>query len=204
MSSTLKRTLHYLKPYWKLLLFSAICSVVVGAMDGAFAWLVEPVLKRIFAGKDADIFILVPFGIVGLFIFRGICRFSYDSTIKLAGQKAIQDIRNDLYQSTIRKDMPFFNYQATGELMSRMTNDIGMMQEGMANVVCGLFRDMVSLISLLVVIFYRSWHLAILCFVVLPVTIYPAQLIGKKIKSSARRSLSVIRSGKYGYKALQK
>jgi len=192
MTPTLKRTLHYLMPYWRLLLFSAICSIVVGSMDGAFAWLVEPVLKRIFAGKDAEIFILVPFGIVALFIFRGICRFSYDTTIKLAGQKAIQDIRNDLYQSTIRKDMPFFNRQATGELMSRMTNDIGMMQEGMANVICGLFRDVISLISLLVVIFYRNWQLAILCFVVLPVTIYPAQLIGKKIKNSARRTLSVM------------
>src|SRR5450631_3436379 len=192
MTSTLKRTLHYLKPYWGLLVFSAICSVVVGAMDGAFAYLVEPVLKRIFAGKDAGIFILVPFGIVALFIFRGICRFSYDSTIKLAGQKAIQDIRNDLYQSTIRKDMTFFNRQATGELMSRMTNDVGMMQEGMANVVSGLFRDLISFISLLCVIFYRNWQLAILCFVVLPVTIYPAQLIGKKIKNSARRSLDVM------------
>jgi subfamily B ATP-binding cassette protein MsbA len=192
MTPTLKRTLQYLKPYWKLLLFSATCSIVVGAMDGAFAWLVEPVLKRIFAGKDADIFILVPFGIVALFIFRGICRFSYDTTLKLAGQKAIQDIRNDMYQRIIRKDMPFFNRQATGELMSRMTSDIGMMQGGMENVVCGLFRDLFSLVSLLVVIFYRNWQLAIICFVVLPITIYPAQLIGKKIKNAARRTLSVM------------
>jgi subfamily B ATP-binding cassette protein MsbA len=192
MNSNLKRTLQYLKPYWKLLVFSAICSVAVGAMDGAFAYLVEPVLKRIFAGKDEGIFILVPFGIVALFVIRGICRFSYDTTLKLAGQKAIQDIRNDVYQSTIRKDMSFFNRQATGELMSRMSNDIGMMQEGMSNVVCGLFRDLISFVSLLVVIFTRNWQLAILCFIVLPLTIYPAQLIGKKIKGAARRSLGVM------------
>lgn len=192
MSPVLKRTLLYMKPYWGLLLFSAICSVLVGAMDGAFAYLVEPVLKRIFSGKDAGIFVLVPFGIIALFVFRGICRFSYDSTIKLAGQSAIQDIRNDVYKSAIKKDMAFFNTQSTGELMSRMTNDIGMMQEGMANVVCGLFRDMISFASLLGVIFYRNWQLAIICFVVLPITIYPAQLIGKKIKNAARRSLDVM------------
>lgn len=192
MNPMLKRTLYYLKPYWLLLLVSAICSIVVGAMDGAFAWLVEPVLKKIFAGKDTGIFLLVPVGIIAMFLFRGVCRFTYDTTIKLAGQKAIQDIRNDLYQSTIRKDMSFYNRQATGELMSRMTNDIGMMQEGMANVVCGLFRDTISFVSLLGVIFYRNWQLAILCFIVLPVTIYPAQLIGKKIKNAARRSLDVM------------
>lgn len=192
MQPVLLRTLVYLKPYWKLLVVSALCSMVVGAMDGAFAYLVQPVLQKIFDGKDTTIFLLVPVGIIALFILRGICRFTYDTTIKLAGQKAIQDIRNDLYSSTIRKDMTFYNKQATGELMSRMTNDIGMMQEGMANVVCGLFRDLISFTSLLVVIFYRNWQLAILCFVVLPVTIYPAQLIGKKIKNAARRSLDVM------------
>lgn len=190
--TVLRRTLSYLKPYWPLLVISATCSMVVGAMDGAFAYLVEPVLKRIFAGKDHTIFLLVPLGIILLFVIRGICRFTYDITIKLAGQKAIQDIRNDLYASTIKKDMAFYNKQATGELMSRMTNDISMMQEGMSNVVCGLFRDMISFISLLVVIFYRNWQLAILCFIVLPLTIYPAQLIGKKIKNAARRSLDVM------------
>lgn len=192
MKPVLIRTLTYLKPYWGLLVVSALCSMVVGAMDGAFAYLVEPVLKRIFAGKDTGIFLLVPVGIIVLFVLRGICRFTYDTTIKLAGQKAIQDIRNDLYSNTIRKDMAFYNQQATGELMSRMTNDIGMMQEGMANVVCGLFRDLISFISLLVVIFYRNWQLAILCFIVLPITIYPAQLIGKKIKNAARSSLNVM------------
>ncbi len=192
MNSVLIRTLAYLKPYWALLVLSAICSIVVGAMDGAFAYLVEPVLQKIFAGKDNNIFLLVPVGIVALFMFRGICRFTYDTTIKLAGQKAIQDIRNDLYSSTIRKDMAFYNKQATGELMSRMTNDIGMMQEGMSNVVCGLFRDLISFVSLLSVIFYRNWQLAIICFIVLPLTIYPAQLIGKKIKNAARRSLDVM------------
>ncbi len=191
-SNVLLRTLRYLKPYWGLLVISALCSMVVGAMDGAFAYLVQPVLQKIFDGKDTSIFLLVPVGIIALFVLRGICRFTYDTTIKLAGQKAIQDLRNDLYSSTIRKDMTFFNKQATGELMSRMTNDIGMMQEGMANVVCGLFRDLISFTSLLVVIFYRNWQLAILCFVVLPVTIYPAQLIGKKIKNAARRSLDVM------------
>lgn len=192
LTPVLQRTLGYLKPYWLLLVISASCSMVVGAMDGAFAWLVEPVLQKIFSGKDTGIFLLVPLGVIGLFVVRSVNRFTYDTTIKLAGQKAIQDIRNDLYRTTIRQDMAFYNRQATGELMSRMTNDITMMQEGMANVVCGLFRDLISFISLLSVIFYRNWQLALICFVILPLTAYPAQLIGKKIKNAARRSLDVM------------
>lgn len=192
MNSTLKRTLGYFKPYWKLLVISAICSSIVGAMDGAIAYLVEPVLKKVFAGKDTFIFMLVPLGIIILFIVRGLTRFTYDMTIKLAGQKAIQDIRNSLYSSTMLQDMAFFNRKATGELMSHMTNDIAQMQEGIGQVVSGLFRDLISASSLLGVIFYRNWQLAIISFVVIPATAYPAQLIGKKIKNASGRSLNVM------------
>jgi len=192
MKPTLLRTLGFFKPYWGLLLVSALCSAVVGGMDGAFAYLVEPVLKKIFAGKDTGIFLFVPAGIVILFIVRGFARFTYDTTIKLAGQKAIQDIRNSLYAATMRQDMAFYNRQATGELMSHMTNDIAQMQEGIGQVVTGLFRDLISAISLLGVIFYRNWALALISFVVIPATAYPAQLIGKKIKNASGRSLNVM------------
>jgi subfamily B ATP-binding cassette protein MsbA len=192
MSPVLKRTLGYFLPYWWLMLVSAIFSLLVGAMDGAFAWLVEPVLRRIFAGHDTRIFLLVPLGVIILFAARGISRYIYDTTIRLAGQKAIQDIRNDFYQLTVRQDMAFFNRQATGDLMSRMTNDITTMQEGLSQVVTGLFRDLLSSLVLLGVIFYRNWQLAAICFIVFPLTIYPAQLIGKKIKNAARRSLQVM------------
>jgi len=192
MNPTIIRTISYFRPYWGLMIIAALCSMVVGAMDGAFAYLVEPVLKKIFAGKDTGIFLLVPMGIILLFVLRGINRFCYDVSIKLAGQKAIQDIRNDLYSGIIKLDMSFFNRRATGELMSYVTNDIGSMQEGMSQVVCGLFRDLISSASLLAVIFYRNWQLAIITFVVIPATAYPAQLIGKKIKNSAGRSLNIM------------
>lgn len=192
MNPTLKRTVSYFRPYWKLILVSALCSSVVGGMDGAFAYLVEPVLKKIFAGKDTGIFLLVPLGIIALFVVRGLTRFTYDVSIKLAGQKAIQDIRNEVYASTVRMDMAFFSHRATGELMSHATNDISAMQEGVASVVCGLFRDLLSACSLLGVIFYRNWQLAIFTFVVIPLTAYPAQLIGKKIKSASGRSLNIM------------
>lgn len=192
MNPILKRTIAYFKPYWKLILVSAICSSVVGGMDGAFAYLVEPVLKKIFAGKDSGIFLFVPLGIIALFAVRGLTRFTYDLSIKLAGQKAIQDIRNEVYASTVRMDMAFFNRRSTGELMSHATNDISAMQEGVASVVCGLFRDVLSACSLLGVIFYRNWQLAIFTFVVIPLTAYPAQLIGKKIKNASGKSLNVM------------
>ena len=192
MHPTLKRTLSYFIRYWWLLVVSSVFSLIVGVTDAGFAYLVEPVLKRMFSGHDTLIFWLVPLGIIVLFLVRGGSRYIYDTTIKLAGQKAVQDIRDEFYRITIHQDMAFYHKQSTGDLMSRMTNDITTMQEGLGQVVTGIFRDIISLVSLLGVVFYRNWQLAFITFLVFPLTIYPAQWIGKKIKKSATRSLDVM------------
>lgn len=192
MTPTISRTLRYFKPYWKLLLLSAICSAVVGGMDAGIIALTKNVLEKILAVKDTVIFLLIPPGIILLFVIRGVTRFTYDTSIKLAGQKAIQDIRNDMYASNIRLDMAFFNRNAAGDLMSRMTNDIGAMQDGIANIVTGLFRDLVSVVALLGYLFYLNWQLALLSFIAIPATAYPARLIGKKIKNASGRSLNIM------------
>ena len=192
MNSTLLRTLRYFKPYWKLLFISALCSSIVGGMDGLFAYLVEPILQKIFSGGDNAIFLMIPIGIIVIFIVRSAARFTYDATIKLAGQKAVQDIRNEAFAHTVCMDMAFFNQRTTGELMSYTINDINSMQDGIAKVVCDLFRDMLATVSLLGVVLYQNWRLAIFTFIVLPLIAYPARLIGKKIKKFSAKSLGVM------------
>jgi ATP-binding cassette, subfamily B, bacterial MsbA len=192
MNPTTLRTLGYFKPYWKLLLLSAICSTIVGGMDAGIIALTKNVLEKILTNKNTTVFLLIPPGIILLYAIRGATRFTYDTSIKLAGQKAIQDIRNEMYASNIRLDMAFFNRISTGELMSRLANDIGTMQDGIANIVTGLFRDLISVIALLGYLFYLNWQLAILSFVVIPITVYPARLLGKKIKKTSGRSLDIM------------
>ncbi len=177
-----KRLISFSKCYWRRILLAALGSAGVGAMDGAFAYMVEPLLKRVFSDNQLFILTLLPFGIIFLFVVRGTCRFINDYFVKTAGQLAIQKIRNTIYERCMGLSVGFYNRHATGVLMSRVLNDVNMMQEGVANTITGLFRDGFSAISLLFVIFYRNWQLAIISFLVIPATVYPAQLIGKRIK----------------------
>jgi ATP-binding cassette, subfamily B, bacterial MsbA len=181
-----KRIVAYSRPHWWRLLIAAAASIGVGAMDGAFAYLVEPLLKKIFAENQLFILTLLPFGVVLLFVFRGVCRYLNDYFVRTAGQLAIQKIRNDVYERSMGLSLGFFNRQSTGGLMSRILNDVNTMQDGVANMITGFFRDGFSAISLLFVIFYRDWRLAIISFLVIPATVYPAQLIGKKIKKLSK------------------
>jgi len=181
------RLIRYIKPYWGRIVVAALASTGVGAMDGAFAYLVEPLLKRIFAEKDLLVFSLLPLGIILLFLFRGLCRFLNDYFIRTAGQMAVQHVRNDVYGRSMHLSLGFFQRQTTGGLMSRVLSDVGTMQDGVATVVTGLFRDCISAASLLGVVFYRNWQLALISLIVVPLTIYPAQKIGRRIKNLARQ-----------------
>jgi subfamily B ATP-binding cassette protein MsbA len=184
--STLRRIIEYSRPYWLRILISIIASGTVGAMDGAFAYLVEPLLKKVFATHDLTIFALLPVGIIVLFMIRAVCRFLNDYFIRTAGELAILDIRNDIFKNSMYLELRYYNTNATGALMSRILSDVGGMQAGIANVVTSLFREGISALSLLVVIFYRNWLLALVAFIAIPVTVYSAQKIGKHIKRLAR------------------
>lgn len=187
-----KRVLQFSKPYWRRILLSVFASLGVGGMDGMFAYLVEPLLRKIFAEKDMAIFAFLPLGIFCLFVVRGVCRYVNEYFIRTAGQLAIQDIRNQVYRNSLGLSMRFHNNNPTGTLMSRLLNDVLVMQEGVANVITGLFRDGFGALFLLGVIFWRNWQLAVIAFLVIPLTVYPAQKIGGKIKKLSRHSLGKI------------
>jgi subfamily B ATP-binding cassette protein MsbA len=180
------RLIKYIKPYWWRVVIAAIAATCVGATDGGVAYLIGPVLKRIFTEKNHIIFYLLPLGIFVLFLVRGLCRLTNDYFITTAGQLAVQDVRNEIYRRNLRLSLGFFHRETTGGLMSRVLSDVSAMQDGVANTVSGFFRDGVSAISLLGVVFYRNWQLAFIAVVVIPLTVYPAQKIGRRIKHLAR------------------
>jgi len=182
-----KRLLLYSRPYWWRIVIAAVGSLAVGGMDGAFAYLVEPVLKKIFSGKDYFIFTMLPLGIILLFLIRGLCRYANEYFMRTAGQLAVQDVRNQIYRHNMNLELGFFTSQTTGSLMSRITNDVTVMQEGVASMTTGLFRDCISAISLLAVLFYRNWQLALITFLVIPAIVYPAGVIGKRIKRLSKQ-----------------
>ncbi|MEI8355589.1 MAG: lipid A export permease/ATP-binding protein MsbA [Deltaproteobacteria bacterium] len=187
-----KRLILYSKPFWWRFVISIFATLGIAGTDGAIAYMVKPVLEKMFSQKDAIIFLLLPVGVVSIYIFRGLCRFTSEYFIATGGQLAIQNIREELYRKNMSMSMRFFNNNPTGSLMSRILTDVSVMQEGVATIVIGLFRDSFTAIGLLGVVFYRNWQLALICFLAIPMTLYPARTIGKRIKKLSSQSLGKI------------
>jgi subfamily B ATP-binding cassette protein MsbA len=176
-----------MKPYWWRIVLAALASAAYGGLDAAFAYMVEPLLKKIFTTKDTFIFSFLPFAIILIFVFRGVSRFISDYCMGTAAQLAVQDVRNEIFKKNVFLDLQFFNRNQTGSLMSRVVNDVAAMQNSVAAIIAGVFRDLIGFVSLLGVIFYRDWQLALMSITIIPLTVYPASILGKKMKFAARR-----------------
>src|SRR5512138_18993 len=185
---TFKRLLSYSKPYTWRIVISAIASLVVGGMDSGFAYLAGPMLKQVFSDNNRLLLQLLPLAIIAIFLLRGLSRYVNEYFIRTAGQLAIQDIRNEIYRKNMGLSIGYFARHQTGSLMSRVLNDVTMMQEGVASVITSLFRDGFGALSLLGLIFYLNWKLALIAFLVIPASVVPARKIGKRIKKASQES----------------
>lgn len=210
-TATLRRILGYTLPYWRLIAVSLLGAIGVALSDSAIAFFTGKVLKRVFTEHAAvitwssgllggrtfsissmNIYNLLPMALVGLFAFRAVCRYIQQFCITYAGQLGVQSIRNDIYQRNMRLSLRFFNNHPTGVLMARVLNDVNMMQNGMSEVMMSIFRDTLTALGLLGLVFYLDWQLAIITLTVVPLMLVPTRIIGHHIKRLAKMGLERI------------
>ncbi|GAB6082275.1 lipid A export permease/ATP-binding protein MsbA [Desulfuromonas carbonis] len=181
-----RRLFAYAWPYrWRIAL-SIVASLGVAGTDAATAKLVQPFVDRLIVAGDRTMVALVPFLVLGLAFFKGGSRYVQEYFIKTTGQLVIQRIRNELYCHAIDLPMRFFSRTPAGTLMSRILNDVGVMQGAVSDVLVNIMREGVTLVALTAVAFYTDWKMAAIAFIVLPVAGWPASFIGKKIKGYSR------------------
>jgi len=162
-----------------------LCMLVVGASAAAAAFLVKPALDEIFLNKNADMLMLIPIAIVVIYFLKGVCSYGQTVLMSYIGQRVITDLRAELYNHIQRQALSFFTRNPTGILMSRITNDVGLIQGAVSEAVTSLLKDSFTLVCLVFVIFYRDWQLAIVAMVVFPLTIYPIAKFGEKMRKIA-------------------
>ncbi|OEU62906.1 MAG: lipid A export permease/ATP-binding protein MsbA [Desulfuromonadales bacterium C00003094] len=187
-----KRLFAYSRPYlWRVLL-AVGASVLAAGPDIAMAKLVKPFVDNILIGGNWSLVNLVPVFIVGLAVVKGIGRYVQEYYIKTAGQLVVQDIRNDLYSHSLSLSMGYYSRSSTGNVMSRILNDVGALQRSASDVLVDGVREGVLLVGLVVTAFQADWRLASIAFLVLPLAVLPASVLGRRIKENTRRGQETI------------
>jgi len=164
-----------------------IASIGVGGSDAVIAYLVKPFVDDLIIAGNTELARLVPFLVIALAAFKGISRYIQQYNIRTAGQAAVQDIRNQLYGHSINLSMRFFTRNSSGSLMSRILNDVNVMQAALSDVLVTLLREVTTMLALIGYAFYADWRMAAMAFIVIPAAAWPAATLGKKIKKFSRR-----------------
>lgn len=184
-----KRLLTYLKPYWRRLIGAGFCMVGVAVLTASLAYLVKPALDEIFFQKDLRMLYLIPLVVVSVYLLKGVCDFGQYYLMSYIGQSVVRDLRAQMFRKMEEMSVDFFIRHSTGELLSRMNNDVAMVQGAMTSAITGVVRDSVTVVALLCVVFYREFTLALIAIVVFPLAIYPLLHFGRRLKRYSRRML---------------
>jgi len=182
---TFKRLLKMAKKYYILLSLAMLCMLVAGALQSAQALLVKPILDDIFLGKNPNALKWIPLAVIGIFLVKGASNYGQTIMMNYIGLRIVANLRNKLYEQIQRQSLAFFTQHPTGILMSRITNDVSSIQAASSEAVTSLIKDTVTLISLIGVVFYTDWKLAIVATIVFPLAIYPISTLGKKMRKVA-------------------
>jgi subfamily B ATP-binding cassette protein MsbA len=177
-----KEMLSLAKDSWLRLFAAAVCSAIVAAMTSSSAYLVKPAVEKIFEQKDSQMLILIPAAIIAVFAIKGIAAYGSGYLLSYVGQDIIRRLRNRLYNHIQDLPLAFFQREKTGDLMSRITNDVAIISSMFTSAITGSIRDGFTVIGLIAVTFFLIPNLAVYTFIVFPIAIYPLFYFGRKIR----------------------
>jgi len=171
-----------LRPYSAQLLIAMVGMIAVGGFNALQAYMVKPLLDEIFFNRNARLLNLLPLGLLLIFLIKGVFYFMYSYLLERVGQSVIRDLRNQIYTHLHEMPLSFFHRHPTGELISRIINDVSILQSSVSHALIRLLRDFFSVIGLLGVIFYMDWRLALVSLLFLPMAAVPIVVFGKKFR----------------------
>jgi len=180
------RLMAYVRPHRWMVVVAIVMGLLVSGATGAIAYAIRPLLDDVFIKKDETTLLWLPWAVLGAVFLKGIASYAQAVLMQVLGQTVLMDIRNDLYRAIIRLPVGRFTRTASGEYVSRVINDVNVLQRVVSDVVKDLVKNSVTVVVLIGVIFYQDWLLAIIAVAVLPPAMYPLNRLGRLMRKRSR------------------
>ncbi len=165
-----------------------LCAGIVALSTAGYAWLVKPVLDDIFIRKDQFMLFILPVIILAVTVLKSLSQYGKGYLMRYVGSRSIADIRERLYERIILLPIGFHSNNATGKMISRVINDVGVMQSGMSGAIKDIFQQTVTMIALFFVIFYQNGRLAVIAILIFPFAYFTIVKMGRRLKRISHSS----------------
>ena len=186
--NVLKRLLPYVRPYWSWLVAGGLLAIVVSAADGLIAWLVKPAMDEIFIRRDLTMLKLLPLVILGVYVAKGLGRYGQSYLMASVGERVIAALRRDLYAHIQAMPLAFFQSRHSADLMSRVVVDASRLARLSSEVLVMAFRQVCTVVALLVVMVTQEPRLTLLALIAFPLVGLTIRAMGRRLYSINRRT----------------
>ena len=172
---------NYSKKYLNKIFLSGLLSVLVAGSTSAIAWLLDPAIEKIFIEKDQSLIYIIPLLIIVAFTTKGLSLYFAKSTMINVGESIKKNLQYDMVNTLIGTDTEIIDKKHSGKFISNLTYDVNHITNLLSNALLTLFKDSLTLIGLLLVMFLQNWKLALISIIMIPLASISAKTLGKRI-----------------------
>lgn len=182
-----RRLIGYATPHWRMFLLAIVGMTLLSAADVGLTALMQPLLDGSFVERDPTIIRLMPIAILVLFLTRGLAQLTASYCMAWVGRRVIKTIRTDLFSQYLRLPVSFFDREAGGQLIARLTYHVDQVAESTTSAIGTVIKDGLTVIGLLSLIVYLNWKLACFVLVVGPVIAVLVSVVSRRFRKLSRR-----------------
>jgi len=172
----------YTKKFLGKITIAAFFSILVAGSTSSIAWLLDPAIEKIFVQKDQTLILIIPILIIIAFTTKGVSLYLAKATMIGVGEEVKKMLQQDMLKSFIQADTQFIENKHTGKYISNLTFDVSMITNLLTNALLNLFKDGLTLIGLLFVMFYQNWKLSLVAIIMIPLASAMARSLGKRVR----------------------
>jgi subfamily B ATP-binding cassette protein MsbA len=178
----LKRLFNdYTKKYIKKILISIFFTLLLAASTSSVAYLLDPAIKQLFIEQKKNLILVIPGLIILAFLVKGLSLYIAKVLMIGVSVDVTRDIQIDLFNSILNADTKQIDSKHSGKFISNISNDVGMITNLVSTGILNLFKDSLTLIGLLFVMFYQNWKLSLFAIIMIPIASIAAKSLGKRI-----------------------
>ena len=171
----------YTKNFRYKILLSLFFSLIVAGSTSSIAWLLDPAINKIFIEKDQTLLMVIPALIIIVFASKGLSLYLARTTMLSVAEDIKAIMQQDMSHSLIKADTGYIDDKHTGKFISNLTYDVTLITSLVSTTILNLFKDSLTLIGLLSVMFYQNWKLSLIAIIMIPLATYAAKNLGKRI-----------------------
>ena len=180
----------YTKKYLKNIAIAFIFSIFLAGSTSSVAYLLDPAIKKLFIDQNQSLIILIPFFIILAFAIKGISLYLARVLMIGVSEEVKKDIQKDIFSSLLKADTQIIDEKHSGKFIANLTNDVNMITNLLSTVVLNLFKDSLTLVGLLSVMFYQNWKLSLIAILMIPLASIAAKTLGKRISKVATQQMN--------------